>query len=145
MLELIKHLKPHHEQRQRHSLTLPGSPIPSVSQPECQFLTKLPLELRLMVYGHVIRSWGWGEKLHVFADDGEDDGSGKLRCASCRYRDEEEVERAMVDEHKGRHYVPAIDISAFRVRHNRCCKGRGKGRAKEAGSFLSLFLSCRSM
>jgi hypothetical protein len=38
------------------------------TQLQSPFFSKLPLEIRILIYEYVIRSWGWGNKVHIVSE-----------------------------------------------------------------------------
>jgi hypothetical protein len=124
----------------------PSIPISSPSgthkvdaQAYCFFLTKLPRELRLLIYEQVITSWGWSGRLHIentLSLVALDLPLERLTCRSCRYS---------VNQ------LPNPPYYSFRSRqlgsrfsfwdqHQHCHNG-GAQRSR----CLSLLFSCRSM
>jgi len=48
----------------------PALPFRQPSSPQSQsaLFSRLPLEIRLLIYTYVVQSWGWGSSIHIVSD-----------------------------------------------------------------------------
>jgi len=116
----------------------------------CPFINKLPLEVRLLIYRQVIKSWAPSPRLHIV--EGSKFGlpnakEGALSYLSCAYANDEEAGQFLRD----RGYSSA---RPFQGAHGECYRGIRVATRNNPnyphdlelkGTYLSLLRSCRTM